>query len=148
LGRINRRELLQKAAVLGVSVSALAGAFRVESGTALAQSGGDLNVAGGGDIDTTDPHVSQLLVFNNMMRFTVFNGLVKYAPDLTYVGDLAEKWENPDDKTYVFTLKDGLTYHDGSAVKADAVEFSFKRIADKKTVWSSRVANIAGYEVT
>ncbi|MCC6790953.1 MAG: ABC transporter substrate-binding protein, partial [Thermomicrobiales bacterium] len=86
-------------------------------------------------------------LLGNMMRFTVFNGLVKYASDLSYVGDLAASWENPDDKTYIFTLKDGLTYHDGSAVEASHVEFSFKRIAEKQTVFSSRVANIAAYEV-
>ncbi len=149
-GKLNRRTLMEKAGLLGVGATALGAALATPglgSLRVLAQDGGELVVAADGDIDTTDPHVSQLLVFGNMMRFTVFNGLVKYAPDLSYVGDLAASWENPDDKTYIFTLKDGLTYHSGQAVEASHIEFSFKRIAEKETVWASRVANIAGYEV-
>jgi peptide/nickel transport system substrate-binding protein len=149
-GRVSRRQLLKRAGLLGISLSALAAALSAPGrgfGRVLAQEGGELIVAAGGDIDTTDPHVSQLLVFNNTMRFTCFNGLVKYGPDMGYVGDLAASWDNPDDKTYVFTLKDGLTYHNGQAVEASHVEFSYKRIAEKATVWSGRVANIAAYEV-
>jgi peptide/nickel transport system substrate-binding protein len=149
-GTLSRRQLIERAGAFGVGATALGAALSTSglgSMRVLAQEGGELIVAADGDIDTTDPHVSQLLVFGNMMRYTVFNGLVKYAPDLSYVGDLAASWENPDDKTYIFTLKDGLTYHDGTAVEASHIEFSYKRIAEKETVWSSRVANIAGYEV-
>ena len=150
---LNRRSLLAQAGMLGLGAAAFgaavntAGFGSLGGMRVLAQEGGELIVAAGGDIDTTDPHISQLLVFGNTMRFTVFNGLVMYGPDMGYVGDLAESWENPDDKTYVFTLREGLTYHDGTAVDASHVEFSYKRIAEQETVWTTRVANIAGYEV-
>src|SRR5690606_40541126 len=64
--------------------------------------------------------------------------LVGYGRELSYVGELAESWETPDDKTYVFTLREGATYHNGQPVEASHVEFSYKRIAEKQTVWSSR----------
>ena len=149
-GKLNRRELIERAAMLGVGATALGTAMAVPGlGTlnVLAQEGTELIVASDGDIDTLDPHISQLLVFGNQIRFTVFNGLVKYAPDLSYIGDLAASWENPDPKTYVFTLKDGLTYHSGQAVEASHVQFSYERAAKSETVWASRVANIASYEV-
>ena len=82
-----------------------------------------------------------------MVRLTCFNSLVRYGPTLDYLPDLAESWENPDDRTYVFTLREGVTYHNGQAVEASHVEFSYKRIAEKNTVFSSRVANVAVYEV-
>lgn len=148
-GRINRRELLARAGLAGVSVSALAAAASspwLSSGVS-AQASGELVVAIAQDIDTLDPHISQLLMFSDTLRRTVYNGLVTYADDLSYLGDLAESWENPDDKTYVFKLREGLTYHDGTAVDASHVEFSFQRVAEQETVWSSRVANIASYEV-
>lgn len=147
--RLNRRELLARAGLLGLGAGALGGlaSVGVAPMRVLAQSGGELVVAAGGDIDTLDPHVSQLLVYGNMLRFTVFSSLVRYGPELSYVGELAESWETPDDKTYVFTLREGATYHNGQPVEASHVEFSYKRIAEKQTVWSSRVANIAGYEV-
>jgi peptide/nickel transport system substrate-binding protein len=149
VGRITRRELLARAGAAGISVSALAAAVSTPwlSSGVSAQASGELVVAIAQDIDTLDPHISQLLMFGDTLRRTVFNGLVTYADDLSYLGDLAESWENPDDTTYVFKLRDGLTYHDGTAVDASHVEFSYKRIAEQATVWSSRVANIASYEV-
>ena len=106
-----------------------------------------LTVAASADIDTADPHVSQLLIYNNIMRLNLFNSLVRYGPNLELVPDLAESWSNPDDRTYVFTLRQGATYHNGQEVTAADVEFSFKRIGEKQTVFSSRVANIESYEV-
>ncbi len=106
-----------------------------------------LVVAASGDVDTLDPHVSQLLLYGNMLRRTCFSSLVQYSPTLDYVPDLAESWENTDDRTYVFHLRPDATYHDGQAVEASHVQFSFERIAEKGTVFSSRVANIESYEV-
>jgi peptide/nickel transport system substrate-binding protein len=148
-GRIDRRQWIARAAAAGVGVSALSAVVGspLVVRSVSAQASGDLVVASGGDIDTLDPHISQLLLFGDMMRFTVFSSLVRYAEDLSYVGDLAESWENPDDTTYVFTLREGITYHDGTPLLAEHVQFSYERIAEQETVWSSRVANIAGYEV-
>ncbi len=146
--RSNRREFIQQLGLLGLGSSLGSwAATSVAPQRVLAQSEKEIVIAAGGDIDTTDPHVSQLLLFNNMMRFTVFNSLVRYGPDLSYVGELAESWENPDDKTYVFKLRQGVTYHNGQDVEASHIEFSYKRIAEKQTVWSSRVANIESFEV-
>ena len=41
---------------------------------------------------------------------------------------MAEKWEvSPDGKTYTFTLRDGLKWHDGAPVKAEDCVASIKR---------------------
>jgi peptide/nickel transport system substrate-binding protein len=104
-------------------------------------------IAAANDIESGDPHTNQALIYNNVIRMNVFNALVRYGPNLDYVPDLAEKWENPDDKTYVFHLRQGVKYHNGQEVEASHVEYSFKRIADKKAVFASRVAGIEGYQV-
>ena len=44
------------------------------------------------------------------------NGLVQKDPQSNLIPDLAERWENPDDKTYIFYLKKGITFHDGTRV--------------------------------
>ena len=80
--------------------------------------------------------LNQALVYNNVIRLNVFNSLVRYGRDLVYVPDLAEKWENPDEQTYVFHLRQGVKYHNGQEVEASHVEYSFKRIADKKAVFA------------
>jgi peptide/nickel transport system substrate-binding protein len=104
-------------------------------------------ISAANDIESGDPHTNQALIYNNVIRMNVFNALVRYGPNLDYVPDLAEKWDNPDDKTYVFHLRQGVKYHNGQEVEASHVEYSFKRIADKKAVFASRVAGIEGYEV-
>jgi len=104
-------------------------------------------IAAANDIESADPHTNQALVYNNVIRMSVFNALVRYGPNLEYQPDLAEKWENPDDKTYIFHLRQGAKYHNGQEVEASHVEYSFKRIADKKAVFASRVAGIEGYQV-
>src|SRR5262245_33210838 len=148
-GRISRRELMTRAAALGVGLPVLASLLStpVFMQSASAQESTELVIAASADIDMLDPHVSQLLMFNNIIRLTCFNSLVKYNPDLSYTGDLAESWENPDDKTYVFKLRAGLTYHNGQAVEASHVEFSFKRIGEKGAIFASRVAHNASHEV-
>ena len=58
-----------------------------------------------------------------------------YEPLVTYDSDkpvivpcLAETWDISDDGTkYVFHLRKGITFHDGSPLDADAVVFSIKR---------------------
>jgi peptide/nickel transport system substrate-binding protein len=106
-----------------------------------------VTIAAANDIESADPHTNQALVYNNVIRLSVFNALVRYGPNLEYVPDLAEKWENPDDKTYIFHLRQGAKYHNGQEVEASHVEYSFKRIADKKAVFASRVAGIDAYQV-
>ncbi len=148
-GRIDRRQLFGRAAGLGIGLTALGGvhAPAFGPGAAAQANDADLTLAINADIDTLDPHISQLLLYGNVIRYNVFSSLVRYSPTLEYLPDLAESWENPDDKTYVFTLREGATYHDGTAVEASHVEFSFQRIAELDTVFSSRVSNVASYEV-
>jgi peptide/nickel transport system substrate-binding protein len=108
---------------------------------------GQITIAAANDIETADPHLNQALVYGNVVRLNVFNSLVRYGDDLSYVPDLAEKWDNPDPQTYVFHLRQGVKYHTGQEVEASHVEYSYKRIADKKAVFAMRVANIDSYEV-
>ncbi len=46
----------------------------------------------------------------------------------TYVPVLAESWEANEDKSiWTFTIRSGVTFHDGSPVDAEAVRASFER---------------------
>ena len=70
--------------------------------------------------DVNSARVSQL----------VSNGLIKKDPSANLVPDLAERWENPDDKTYVFYLKKGVTFHDGSEFTAEDVKYTFESVLE------------------
>ncbi|MEM0906021.1 MAG: ABC transporter substrate-binding protein [Pseudomonadota bacterium] len=78
-----------------------------------------------------DPHV----VYDVPMQFymlNVYDGLYRYVgnpPELTPW--LAQGHEVSDDGlTWTFTLKDGVTFHDGSPLNADDVVYSFQRLLE------------------
>ncbi len=62
--------------------------------------------------------------FNYYVAVLVAEGLA--APDSTgkLVGALADSWTQPDATTYVYTLRSGVTFSDGSALTADDVVYS------------------------
>ncbi len=62
----------------------------------------------------------------------IFDTLVWLTPDLQVTPALATKWEISDDKkTYTFTLREGVTFQDGTPFDADAVVANFAYITDK-----------------
>lgn len=61
----------------------------------------------------------------------IFRGIVRYAPDLSIVGDLAEKFEiSKDQKSITFYLRKGVKWEDGVEFTAKDVEFGFKLITN------------------
>src|SRR6267378_2705894 len=63
----------------------------------------------------------------------MYEGLVKYKSGSTDVEPLlAEKWDvSADGKEYIFHLKSGVKFHDGSPLTAEAVAFTFDREVNK-----------------
>ncbi len=63
----------------------------------------------------------------------IFEGLVAFKPGTTEVEPaLAESWTiSEDGLTYIFTLRENVMFHDGSAFNADAVVFNFMRQKDE-----------------
>ena len=58
----------------------------------------------------------------------VFRGLVHLDSDLTVVPDLAESWEVDEaGVVYTFTLRDGITFHDGRPITAHDFKWSIER---------------------
>ncbi len=60
----------------------------------------------------------------------VTNGLIRKDPSANLVPDLAERWENPDDKTYIFYLRKGIKFHDGTELTAEDVKYTYESIMD------------------
>ena len=53
-------------------------------------------------------------------------GALAFGDDLSLQPALAEDWEAVDPTTYVFSLRDGVTFHDGSPLTADDVAFTIE----------------------
>lgn len=57
----------------------------------------------------------------------LFNGLVEIDENAEPVPALATEWEIEDDgATYVFTLRDGVTFHDGTTLTAEDVKWTYE----------------------
>jgi peptide/nickel transport system substrate-binding protein len=62
------------------------------------------------------------------MLYAIHDALVRPYPGHKMGPSLAEKWqESEDGKIYEFTLRQGLTFHNGDPLTADDVKFSFER---------------------
>ncbi len=79
-----------------------------------------------------DPHVVTA-VNDFRILVNVYDGLVRYRSGTLEVEPaLAESWEISDDGlTYTFKLRDGVRFHDGSPLNAEAVKFNFDRMLDE-----------------
>jgi len=61
----------------------------------------------------------------------IYAGLLRYNEQLELVNDLAENYEiSPDGKTYTFTLKQNLHWHDGQEITAKDIAFTMTMIQD------------------
>ena len=46
---------------------------------------------------------------------------------------LAERWETPNDTTFVFHLRKGVKFHNGQEMTGDDVAYSLETAVDEKT---------------
>jgi len=77
-----------------------------------------------------DPDPRSAIAWPNIqLCMQLFDRLVEQWPERTIVPSLAERWEISDDGLrYVFHLRDGLTWSDGTPLVAADVEFGIKRV--------------------
>jgi peptide/nickel transport system substrate-binding protein len=137
---MSRRRLLQTGLAAGATLAAwpLYHSDTVWSAEAGAPKRGGMLRARGWDPVHFDPHVTRNFKSHTALSF-VYSKLLqhKVGPDVppgTFIvePDLAERWEAPDDTTYIFHLRQGVKWHNkppvnGRELVAEDVKFSFDR---------------------
>ena len=94
------------------------------------KSGGTLRVAWESDLTGLDPHISTGIQAYRVVG-NLFNSLVTLDAEMNYVPDLAESWELQENgKVYVFHLRKGVKFHDGTDFDAEVVLWNYKRITN------------------
>ena len=84
-----------------------------------------------------DPHI--VTAFSSMRRVDLlYSRLVRLDDNLVVVGDLAEKWDIPNNVTYVFHLRKGVKFHNGRTLTSADVKYSLERVLDPKTASPGR----------
>ena len=83
-----------------------------------------------GEPTTLDPAIAGE-VTSHFFVTSLFSGLVRITSDFDIEPDLAEDW-NVDiaGLVYTFTLRDGITFHDGTPITAEDFKYSIERAVD------------------
>jgi peptide/nickel transport system substrate-binding protein len=135
---LSRRELLHMGLAASVTLSAWPLARPLWGAEAGSPKRGGILRARGRDPVHFDPHLTRNQRTHTALSF-IYSKLLRYkvGPDVrpgTYIvePDLAERWEAPDDTTYIFHLRQGVTWHkkppvNGRELVAEDVKFTFDR---------------------
>ncbi len=109
------------------SGAASGGKIKAQIDTTGIKKGGTIIVRAGGDITAFNPVTEGNVITNSQMPL-LYDALVFPDPDtLQPTPNLATKWEvSPDSKTFTFTLKQGVKWHDGQPFTADDVKFAYE----------------------
>ena len=132
-GRMSRRELLRYASVAGISLAAfgpLIGGAPARADTP--KRGGTVRLAAqfpGKDPESvTASNAGEVFTFQPSLEYLCYP-----RPDWTLDPRLATSWKaDPDPKTWSFTIRQGVKWHDGSPLTTDDVVSTFERLLDPK----------------
>ena len=132
---VSRRAVLQ---TLGAGALGMAGLAAGRPGRADAQAvkrGGTIKIGSFQNIDTLDAHNTTFItacgIHNN-----IYNGLLKIvSPDgkgVDFKPELAREWEVQGDRTHIFRLNKGVTFHNGDPCTAADIKWNLERVKDKQ----------------
>ncbi|PKG22869.1 ABC transporter substrate-binding protein [Niallia nealsonii] len=110
------------------------------------EQGGELIYGLATSPDSLDPHTSGMAV-STRVNNSIYENLVYQTTDNKIEPWLATKWEvSKDQKTFTFTLRDDVTFQDGSKLNAEVVKYNFDRIVNPETKAASAYALIENYQ--
>ncbi|MFJ7936696.1 ABC transporter substrate-binding protein [Sporosarcina sp. NPDC096371] len=78
-------------------------------------------------IPNTDPNF-----IKDMHLKSIFEPLIGRSPDGEMTPLLATEWENIDDLTWKFKLREGVKFHNGEVLTPEAIKYSIDYIMDEK----------------
>ena len=78
------------------------------------------------DIITLDPYLHDDSITHSVLA-NIYDALVSFDREMRLAPALAVRWENPDDLTWRFYLRPGVTFHDGRPLTAADVKYSLER---------------------
>ena len=135
MGReVTRRDVLRlgtTAALTAASASELPGWAAPARAATPIKRGGVLRVAKDWRYPTLDAHLSNItslhgfrMLYDCLVRreLNADTGRFELRPEL------AESWDRADDRTFVFRLRKGVTFHDGSDFNSDVAKWNLDRM--------------------
>lgn len=120
------------------------------STSALAQAAVDtVTIVLPGGPDRLDPCETPRSVIGRIIKQNVVESLVELDYQTSDVKPrLATSWEQTSPTTWVFRLRDGVTFHDGTPFNAAAVVHSLERTLDPNLTCITRTKYFGGIDIT
>ncbi|MFD7257744.1 ABC transporter substrate-binding protein [Streptomyces sp. NPDC059874] len=86
----------------------------------------------------------------NQILANVCESLLRWNPDLTTSPNLATSYTNPTPTTWVYQIRPGVRFHDGTKLTADDVVASLRRNLAPETagVWANPLRNVKSVDKT
>jgi ABC-type transport system substrate-binding protein len=142
LKEINRRDLM------GLIGGGLALSAMLPKLAGAQEKSGTLKVSTRANPSSLDP-MTGLAGDDTPVLWAVYATLLEFEYDsLQPKPGLAEAWEYPDDKTFTLKLRSGLTFHDGTALDAEAVKYNLDRSrSDTRSTIKTDLDSIESVEV-
>ena len=117
-------------------------------------SGGVLNISGAAtEPDVFDPAITILGGTYSLGLGYVYSRIIKYGPDFAILPDIANPPEQPDDLTYIFSIRPNVYWHDlppanGRKFTAEDAVFGVKRMAkdNPEFVFGSKLDAVESHE--
>jgi len=122
-GKVSRRDFVQFAMAAGITAAA-ADLMYVKAARAEPKRGGFMRMGSphGSTTDTLDPQSYLDTYTQSVFASVLSNSLTEVNAQGGVEGDLAESYEPSDDvKTWAFTLRKGVTFHDGKPLTPEDV---------------------------
>lgn len=102
----------------------------------------DLVIALGTDMVTFDIHdhnnTSTEAIHVNMFDYLIQND----HENQEFIPQLAEEFELVDDQTWAFTLREGVTFHNGDELTSEDVKFTLERVATDESLQEHSLYNV------
>ncbi|MDQ6696903.1 MAG: ABC transporter substrate-binding protein [Actinomycetota bacterium] len=106
-----------------------------------------IKLAYNADMQVPDPDIFYEIEGNSVTT-SLYEGLVRYAPNSTKIEPALAKTftKSADGKTYTFTMRTGVKFHDGTALDSAAAKGSFERRTKVNSAPAYMLADVDHYE--
>ncbi|MFF5209290.1 ABC transporter substrate-binding protein [Streptosporangium sp. NPDC000396] len=86
----------------------------------------------------------------NTVLANICEQLLRITPDMKIEPGLATKFANPDPRTWVYTIREGVSFHDGTPLTAADVVASLRRHMDSKigSYWATAFRDVKSIDKT
>ena len=128
----------------------LLGAACLLAAFALPTQAAEVRIAVRTDVSSIDPHF-HVYSPNRAISRHIFDSLTKLGPRGEVMPGLAESWRVVEDDLWEFTLRDGVTFHDGTKLEPADVAFTLARapeVPNSPSSYRQYTKSIAAVEVT